>query len=143
MFSDNEFTTFLTSINLIKHLLPHPPPHPSTEQGAPHKCALIFVDNSGVDIVLGILPFARQLLQRGTKVILCANRSPALNDITCGELRVLLDKCRTVCPLLGAALDERRLLVADNGQSGPCLDMRHLSDGKNAHRKNPIKFEMF
>lgn len=36
--------------------------------GLPHKCAAIFVDNSGVDIVLGILPFARDLLLRGTKV---------------------------------------------------------------------------
>ena len=36
--------------------------------GPPHKCAAIFIDNSGVDIVLGILPFARDLLQRGTKV---------------------------------------------------------------------------
>lgn len=38
------------------------------QSGAPHKCAAIFVDNSGVDVVLGILPFARDLLQRGTKV---------------------------------------------------------------------------
>nr|XP_012149725.1 PREDICTED: pantothenate kinase 4-like isoform X2 [Megachile rotundata] len=37
------------------------------ETGPPHKCAAIFVDNSGVDIVLGILPFARDLLLRGTK----------------------------------------------------------------------------
>lgn len=37
-------------------------------KGPPHKCAAIFVDNSGVDIVLGILPFARELLQRGTQV---------------------------------------------------------------------------
>jgi hypothetical protein len=36
--------------------------------GPPHKCAAIFVDNSGIDIVLGVLPFARELLQRGTKV---------------------------------------------------------------------------
>jgi len=38
-------------------------------KGPPHKCAAIFVDNSGIDIVLGVLPFARELLQRGTKVI--------------------------------------------------------------------------
>lgn len=38
------------------------------QNDVPHKCAAIFVDNSGVDIVLGILPFARDLLQRGTKV---------------------------------------------------------------------------
>lgn len=30
--------------------------------------AVIFVDNSGADIILGILPFARELLRRGTKV---------------------------------------------------------------------------
>lgn len=30
--------------------------------------AVIFVDNSGSDVVLGILPFARELLRRGTKV---------------------------------------------------------------------------
>ena len=38
-------------------------------QGKPHKCAAIFVDNSGADIILGIFPFARDLLSRGTKVI--------------------------------------------------------------------------
>jgi type II pantothenate kinase len=38
-------------------------------KGPPHKCAAIFVDNSGIDIILGVLPFARELLQRGTKVI--------------------------------------------------------------------------
>jgi type II pantothenate kinase len=39
-------------------------------KGPPHKCAAIFVDNSGIDIILGIIPFARELLQRGTKVII-------------------------------------------------------------------------
>ncbi|KDO68376.1 hypothetical protein CISIN_1g017689mg [Citrus sinensis] len=33
------------------------------------KKAVIFVDNSGADIILGILPFARELLRRGTQVI--------------------------------------------------------------------------
>ncbi len=38
--------------------------------------AVIFVDNSGADVVLGILPFARELLQQGTKVwLLMAQRS--------------------------------------------------------------------
>ena len=41
-------------------------------QGAPHKLAVIFVDNSGVDIILGMFPFVRELLSRGTKVnVLC------------------------------------------------------------------------
>ncbi len=34
----------------------------------PHKCAVIFVDNSGIDIILGVFPFARELLRRGTRV---------------------------------------------------------------------------
>ena len=38
-------------------------------KGPPHKCAAIFVDNSGIDVILGILPFTRELLQRGTKVL--------------------------------------------------------------------------
>ena len=29
---------------------------------------IIFVDNSGADVILGILPFARELLRRGSQV---------------------------------------------------------------------------
>lgn len=39
----------------------------------PHKKALLFVDNSGADIVLGMLPLARELLRRGTEVIISPN----------------------------------------------------------------------
>ena len=35
----------------------------------PHKKALIFVDNAGSDVILGILPLARELVQRGTTVV--------------------------------------------------------------------------
>ncbi|XP_068143586.1 LOW QUALITY PROTEIN: 4'-phosphopantetheine phosphatase [Drosophila tropicalis] len=92
-----------------------------------HKCAVIFVDNSGVDVVLGILPFVRELLKRGTKVLLCANSEPSLNDVTSKELRSLLDECSCQCAILEEAwLQSHRLLVYANGQSGPCLDMRTL-----------------
>jgi type II pantothenate kinase len=43
---------------------------------------VIFVDNSGADVVLGILPFARQLIKMGARITLAANTYPALNDIT-------------------------------------------------------------
>lgn len=95
-------------------------------RGDAHKCALIFVDNSGVDVVLGMLPFVRALLQRGTKVLLCANTEPSLNDVTSGELSELLDKCCSHCSVLAKARQEQNLLVYANGQSGPCLDMRTL-----------------
>ena len=39
-----------------------------SSQGTPHKLAVIFVDNSGVDIILGMFPFVRELLSHGTKV---------------------------------------------------------------------------
>lgn len=38
------------------------------QEGPPHKCALIFADNSGIDIILGVFPFVRELLSRGTEV---------------------------------------------------------------------------
>ncbi|KAH8297956.1 hypothetical protein KR018_002761 [Drosophila ironensis] len=95
-------------------------------KGEPHKCAVVFVDNSGVDVVLGVLPFARELLKRGTKVLLCANSEPSLNDVTSQELGALLDECARECEVLGQAWSGKRLLVYANGQSGPCLDMRTL-----------------
>ncbi|KAH8241416.1 hypothetical protein KR026_000556 [Drosophila bipectinata] len=95
-------------------------------KGEPHKCAVVFVDNSGVDVVLGVLPFARELVKRGTKVILCANSEPSLNDVTSRELESLLEECSRECEVLSEAWRSRRLLVYANGQSGPCLDMRTL-----------------
>lgn len=54
----------------------------------PYRRAVIFVDNSGADVVLGILPFARELLRLGTDVVLAANTDPAINDVTAAELRL-------------------------------------------------------
>ncbi|XP_034196424.2 4'-phosphopantetheine phosphatase [Osmia lignaria lignaria] len=97
------------------------------ETGPPHKCAAIFVDNSGVDIVLGILPFARDLLLRGTKVILCANSMPALNDVTYPELVVTLRDAAKICKVIRQALKENRLIAMETAQAGPCLDLSRLN----------------
>ncbi|XP_024937354.1 pantothenate kinase 4 isoform X2 [Cephus cinctus] len=97
------------------------------QEDRPHKCAAIFVDNSGVDIVLGILPFARDLLQRGTKVILCANSTPALNDVTYPELVVTLRDAAKVCRVIKKAIKENRLLAMETAQAGPCLDLSRLN----------------
>jgi type II pantothenate kinase len=50
--------------------------------GKKYNKAVIFVDNSGVDFVFGMLPFARFLLQKGTSVVIAANTYPCVNDIT-------------------------------------------------------------
>ncbi|XP_022319339.2 4'-phosphopantetheine phosphatase-like [Crassostrea virginica] len=93
-------------------------------QGKPHKCAAIFVDNSGADIILGIFPFARDLLSRGTKVILCANSRPALNDVLYNELLILVKRVAEIDQHFNQALSENRLMVMETGQGSPCLDLR-------------------
>ena len=60
----------------------------------------MFVDNAGADIVLGMLPLAREALRMGANVDLVANELPALNDITAVELRELLDDATRICPVL-------------------------------------------
>lgn len=100
-------------------------------QNTVHHCAAVFVDNSGVDIVLGILPFVRALLLRGTAVILCANEWPALNDVTNVELEEILQRVSHICPVIAAALTTGDLVVRSSGQRGPCLDLRTISVGKD------------
>lgn len=89
-----------------------------------HNCAAIFVDNCGVDLVLGIIPFARELLRRGTRVLLCSNSEPALNDVTHTELLGVLSRASSLCPVLANALGNQQLIAVPTAQSGPCLDFR-------------------
>lgn len=96
-------------------------------KGPPHACATIFTDNSGIDIVLGILPLVRELLIRKTKVLLCANTEPALNDITYEELTEVVKECCSECETINQAYNSGRLTVVGNDQNGPCLDFRNIS----------------
>lgn len=75
------------------------------------------------------MPFARELLSRGTKVILCANESPSLNDITTDELDEIIQKCTDKCNIIKKAKESKNLLVCPNGQSSVCLDLRQISLG--------------
>lgn len=90
----------------------------------PYKKIAIFIDNSGFDIVLGILPMAREMLRQGSKIILCANSAPALNDVTHSELIVLLRQAAVICPIISKALDDGNLKSMETAQGGPCLDLR-------------------
>ena len=55
---------------------------------------------AGADIVLGMIPFAREFLRMGAEVVMVANSQPAINDITSAELRRLLEDVSTVCPVI-------------------------------------------
>ncbi|XP_053673880.1 4'-phosphopantetheine phosphatase [Anopheles nili] len=98
------------------------------EHESSHRCAMIFTDNAGIDFVLGIVPLARELLKRKTKVLLCATINPAINDITFSELSSTIAACCEECEILRNAFrEERQLLLFGNDQIGPCLDFRMLS----------------
>lgn len=90
---------------------------------------MIFVDNSGVDIILGILPFARELLIRGTKVIFCANKEPSINDITVTELEDVIRRSAEQCTVIKKAFNLEQLLIFGSGQHSVCLDLRSISPG--------------
>uniref|UniRef100_A0A669B9Y4 4'-phosphopantetheine phosphatase n=1 Tax=Oreochromis niloticus TaxID=8128 RepID=A0A669B9Y4_ORENI len=83
-------------------------------------------DNSGVDIILGVMPFVRELLSRGTEVVLASNSGPALNDVTNGELQILTERIAAMDPVIEAGLREDRLLLVQSGSSSPCLDLSRL-----------------
>jgi len=92
-----------------------------------HKCAAIFVDNSGFDFIVGILPLVREFLTRGTKVILCTNSNPAVNDMTYGEMVSLLREASKEHLWLGSSLQDHSLKLAATGQGSPCLDLSRVS----------------
>uniref|UniRef100_A0A8C6SQ51 4'-phosphopantetheine phosphatase n=1 Tax=Neogobius melanostomus TaxID=47308 RepID=A0A8C6SQ51_9GOBI len=95
-------------------------------KGPPHRCALFFVDNSGVDIILGVIPFVRELLSRGTEVVLASNSGPALNDVTNGELQILTERIAAMDPVIQSGLRDERLMLVQSGSSSPCLDLSRL-----------------
>ncbi|XP_030393310.1 pantothenate kinase 4 isoform X2 [Gopherus evgoodei] len=99
------------------------------KEGPPHKCALIFADNSGIDIILGVFPFVRELLSRGTEVILACNSGPALNDVTYSESLIVTERIAAMDPIIQSALMEERLLLVQTGSSSPCLDLSRLDKG--------------
>ncbi|CAI9112702.1 OLC1v1013181C1 [Oldenlandia corymbosa var. corymbosa] len=122
-----------------------------------HKRALLFVDNSGADVVLGMLPLARELLRRGTEVVLVANSLPALNDITAMELPDIVAEAAKHCDILRRAAEAGGLLVdamisnqdspkdnsssvalmvVENGYGSPCIDLRQVSSELAAAAKD-------
>jgi hypothetical protein len=105
-------------------------------QQPPFRRVMVFVDNAGADIVLGMLPFVREMLRLGCEVVMVANSLPAINDITAAELRrcglgpvvwvtntagmhsdaaaVTACCCWVPCKLVGTHSTTRRTCICDN-----------------------------
>ncbi|XP_061868924.1 4'-phosphopantetheine phosphatase isoform X2 [Colius striatus] len=113
----------------LSHSLDLKKPSQNYKEGPPHKCALIFADNSGIDIILGVFPFVRELLSRGTEVILACNSGPALNDVTYSESLIVTERIAAMDPVIQSALREEKLLLVQTGSSSPCLDLSRLDKG--------------
>ncbi|KAJ4913955.1 Uncharacterized protein Rs2_08576 [Raphanus sativus] len=90
------------------------------------KKAVIFVDNSGADIILGILPFAREMLRQGMQVVLAANELPSINDVTYTELAEILSKLKDENGQL-MGVDISNLLIANSGNDLPVIDLARVS----------------
>lgn len=86
----------------------------------------MFVDNAGADVVLGMIPFARELLKLGVHVVLAANTLASINDITNAELRTLLaDMDDTTVKECYA---DGRLRCVASGSTTCVIDLAYLSE---------------
>lgn len=90
-----------------------------------HVQAVVFVDNAGADAVLGALPFARALAKRDMEVILAANGSPSVNDITAKEMEEVLEEARRNDETLRNVGEKVR--VVDSGNELPVIDLMDVS----------------
>ncbi len=92
-----------------------------------HASAVMFVDNSGADVVLGMLPLARELARRGTRVTLAANSVPSINDVTAEELSAMMPIAAASDAVIRDALVDGRLRVLASGSDLPVIDLSKLS----------------
>ena len=97
-----------------------------------HEKCCIFVDNAGADAILGVLPLAREMLKRGTKVVLCANDVPSINDITIKELEELvfptLLQMNDKDNVFKKAIESKQFTCIGSGSDLPVIDLREISE---------------
>lgn len=88
---------------------------------------VFFVDNAGSDFVLGVVPLARALARSGTDVVLVANESPTLNDMTVAEVHWLWPKLLSTLP----DLSRLPITVVSSGTGEPVIDLSEVGESLN------------
>ncbi len=86
--------------------------------------AVIFADNAGGDVVLGVLPLAREFLRHGWEVVLTANSLPSLNDVTHLELLGHVERAARI-DSIWASPD---LQLVESGNAAPLIDLTRISE---------------
>jgi type II pantothenate kinase len=98
----------------------------------PWRQALFFVDNAGTDIVLGVVPLVREMARGGTQVVLAANSTPALNDVTIAELDPLLRQLASADAVLAELLGADQITTVASGSGSPLIDLSRISNACDA-----------
>jgi hypothetical protein len=97
-----------------------------TSENNPVKKAVFFCDNAGSDVILGILPFARELTKYGCNVMIAANGVAAINDVTAEELRQWIAKAAVTDRPLSRAVRDKKLIVVSTGTDNCVIDLRKV-----------------
>lgn len=63
-----------------------------------------------------------------TKVILCANSKPSLNDITYKEMADVVAEAGKTCDLIKTSYNNKQLLLGENGNYGCCLNFMEINE---------------
>ncbi len=108
---------------LARDLLTAPP--------TPWRKGIVFVDNAGSDFILGLMPLVRELALGGTQIVLAANETPALNDMTIDETIDVVERLAGVDADLAALIGGGMLEVVSSGSDIPLIDFSEVSDDLN------------
>lgn len=95
--------------------------------GPVHHKAILFVDNAGADFILGMLPLARCLAQRGTHVVVAGNELPTLNDMTHKDMLGIWGEVLEAEPSFG----QLPIKLVSTGTAEPLIDLRAISPELN------------
>jgi type II pantothenate kinase len=96
-----------------------------------YRKAIFFIDNAGSDAVLGCMPFVRQLALWGSKVVIAANSSPALNDILANECRELCQRVSAMDAEFNELHKDGFIEVVESGSGLPLIDLSRIDAACN------------
>ena len=98
--------------------------------------AVVFVDNAGSDLILGVMPLVRELALGGTAIVLAANELPSLNDVTADETANIVENLAAMDYDLAALIEAEMFEVVSTGNDLPLIDLSDVSDELNEASKD-------
>ena len=75
-----------------------------------------------------MIPFMRELLKRGTEVVLAVNSVPSINDITVPEMQSIMEHACDIDSILCAYYKLGKWRLISSGNDLPVIDLRYVSE---------------